>query len=292
MLTKDQKQIKIIDFGSCKDLKGTEFGRKLDEQRKKMHSRKPLYKDFVGTPNYMAPECCRNKGSDNKSDIWSLACLLFQFFAGFPPFLGKSEYLIFIKSTEAKYIFPNDIIDPLAEDLIKKLIIKDPKERLSIEEILDHEFLKNVDDNKFPIAKLSEFAFLNLRNSLRNKYLKFKDISYEFKTLKEKERMDEDAKKNGIETEESCRYTEREKMRKLELENEIKITKEEISFKIKEFKIFINESYLDEKMKNALSNKFIYLEKLINHELFDEDIELYYDELLEKYYKSDENNDS
>jgi serine/threonine protein kinase len=279
MLTKDQKQIKIIDFGSCKDLNGTEFGKRLDEQRKKMHSRKPLYKDFVGTPNYMAPECCRNKGSDAKSDLWSLACLLYQFFTGFPPFLGKSEYLVFIKSTEAKYIFPKNIIDPLAEDLIKKMILVDPKKRPSINEILKHEFL-NINEEKYPIAKLSEFAFLNIRNSLRNKYLKFREVSYEYKQLKEKERLDEDAIKNGIETEEGCKFTQKEKDKKEELEKEIKGAKNEIKEKLEEIISFISKSDLNEELKQANIDKFTYLEMQLNHELFDEDIELYYDELL------------
>ena len=281
MLTKDQKQIKIIDFGSCKDLNGTEFGRRLDEQKKKMHSRKPLYKDFVGTPSYMAPECCRNKGSDSKSDIWSLACLLYQFFTGFPPFLGKSEYLIFIKSTVAKYIFPKNVIDPLAEDLIKKILLVDPKKRPTIEEILQHDFMK-INDEKYPIAKLSEFAFLNIRNSLRNKYLNFRDISFEFKQLKEKERMEEDAIKNGIETEEGFKYTQKEKEKKEKLEIDIKEAKLEIKEKIEEIKLFISKSELNDQLKEANIDKFIYLEKQINHELFDEDIEIYYDELLDK----------
>lgn len=279
MLTKDQRKIKIIDFGSSKDLKGTEFGRKLDEQRKKMHSRKPLYKDFVGTPNYMAPECCRNKGSDEKSDIWSLACLLYQLFTGFPPFLGKSEYLIFIKSTEAKYIFPRNIIDPSAEDLIKKILLVDPKKRPTVEEILEHDFLK-VNDEKYPIPKLSEFAFLTIRDSLRNNYLKFRDISYEFKTLKEKERMEEDAIRNGIEREEECKYTQKEKDKKDELDVEIKKAKTEIENKLEQIKDIIFKCELNDQLKEANIDKFTYLEKQINHELFDEDIETYYDQLL------------
>lgn len=285
MLTKDQKQIKIIDFGSCKDLNGTEFGRRLDEQKKKMHSRKPLYKDFVGTPNYMAPECCRNKGSDSKSDIWSLACLLYQFFTGFPPFLGKSEYLIFIKSTEAKYVFPKNIIDPQAEDLIKKIILVDPKKRPTIDEILNHDFIRKIDvENveKFPIAKLSEFAFLNIRNSLRSNYLKFRDISYEYKKLKEKERMEEDAIENGIEREEGCGYTQKDKEQKEDLEKEIKSAKLEIKEKLEEINIKFSTSELNDQLKEAYKNKFVYLEKQINHELFDEDIELYYNDLLDK----------
>jgi len=91
MVTKDQKTLKIIDFGSCKDMEGTDFERKFYLERDKMNLREPTYKNFLGTPNYMAPECVRNKNSDYSSDLWSLGCLLYNLFTGFFPFLGKSD---------------------------------------------------------------------------------------------------------------------------------------------------------------------------------------------------------
>ena len=51
----------------------------------------------------MSPECVRNQGSYKASDIWSLGCILYQFYLGLLPFRGGSDYLIFINSTEAKY---------------------------------------------------------------------------------------------------------------------------------------------------------------------------------------------
>ncbi len=291
MLTKDELTIKIIDFGSCKDMEGTEFSRKLDEERKKQNSRKPLYKDFVGTPNYMAPECCRNKGSDKRSDLWSLGCLLYQLFTGFPPFLGKSEYLIFIRSTEAKYFFPENVIDKSAQDLISKLIVIDPSQRLTLDEVLNHEFVvqeeeknKNEDNGKkklekYPMPQLNEYAFLKIRNAIRNKYLDFRNYSFEYKNLKDKYVIEEDAIKNGIDQDKSDaenKFTEKDKLRKLELEEIISKAKNEVEETIENSRKFISENCNHESSKNALIDKFNFFERQLKHELFDVDIEEYF----------------
>ena len=86
-------QIKLIDFGTAKDLsrpdiKGSGNGLK---------GRVP-FEHYVGTPNYMAPECIHNKASEQISDVYSLSGLLYFLKVGSPPFAGGSEYLIFQKS--------------------------------------------------------------------------------------------------------------------------------------------------------------------------------------------------
>jgi len=287
MLTKDELTIKIIDFGSCKDMNGTEFNKKFEEERKKQNSRKPLYRDFVGTPNYMAPECCRNRGSDQRSDIWSLGCLLYQLFTGFPPFFGKSEYLIFIRSTESKYFFPEDIIEKSAEDLISKLLIVDANKRLTLDEVFNHEFLnnkipENKNNEKFPMPKLEEYAFLKIRNSIRNKYLNFRNFSFEFKNLKEKQLVEEEAIKNGIYDENNNienKFTEIERKRKIELEEMIQVAKAEVEEKIKNYKEYIINNLADNFSHKILVNKFVFLEKQLKHELFDVDIEEYFNSI-------------
>ena len=91
MITKDGKLIKLIDFGSSSDINGTDFEKKIEEMKKKEKKRRPDFVHFVGTPNYMAPECVHNKFSDKRSDLWSIGCILFDLFVGFPPFNGKTR---------------------------------------------------------------------------------------------------------------------------------------------------------------------------------------------------------
>ena len=84
------KSIKLVDFGTARDMfnphiKGSGNGAKG----------KRVYEHFVGTPNFMAPEKIHNKDSDFLSDIFALGMIAYQLVIGYPPFVGKSEYLIF-----------------------------------------------------------------------------------------------------------------------------------------------------------------------------------------------------
>lgn len=272
MVTKDETTVKMIDFGSCKDLDGTEFEKKFDAEREKQKRKKPTYKNFVGTPNYMAPECVRNKFSDERCDMWSLGCLLFQLFTGFPPFNGKSDYLIFIKSTEAKFSFPEGIIPTLAQDLISKLIIVDPDKRLKIGEIYDHDFLKNENLEKkktFPIPDLKDKAYKVFVDSLKKLFAKYKPISATIEKINEKEKLDEEAKRNEIQSdpdvEKKIPQEEKEKLIKEYDEglnlliNKINETKELMQKEISNE----NDNY-----KTKILNRLSFLEIQLKHDMF------------------------
>lgn len=69
LLEKDLNKIKVIDFGSSRDMESEEIRSKMGEKEKK-------FRHYVGTPEYMAPECINNKNSSPASDIWSLGIFL------------------------------------------------------------------------------------------------------------------------------------------------------------------------------------------------------------------------
>lgn len=279
MVTKDELTAKIIDFGSCKDMEGTEFEIKFDLEREKQKNKKPTYKNFVGTAQYMAPECVRNRSSDFKSDLWSLGCLLYQLFTGFPPFLGKSDYLIFIKSTEAKYSYPDDIVSPEAVDLISKLLVIDPAKRLTIQEVYSHPFLTNENlDSKFreklPTLTQDEKYLLCSKNKLKQKFSQYKLVSGKLNRIKKYEEMEEQCKKNEIGEEPDTPETIENK--KLLAEKPSLLEKYEHGLQncikeIEEFKRSISSDDMEKQKKWV--NTWIFFEKQILHDLFNIDYE-------------------
>jgi len=118
--------VKIADFGLAKFIGELKFTNTL-----------------CGTPAYVAPEVLKSSRKYSKNiDLWSAGVLLYVCLVGFPPFsdeLGPPsmrEQII-----EAKYAFYSpyfDQIDDLALDLISKLLVIDPDQRLDINQARNH----------------------------------------------------------------------------------------------------------------------------------------------------------
>ena len=266
MITKDNKIIKLIDFGSSLDIDGTDFEKKIEEMKKKEKKRRPDFIHFVGTPNYMAPECVHNKFSDKRCDLWSLGCILYDLYVGFPPFNGASEYLIFQKSIKAKYIFPEGIIPDLAQDFIKKCIVIEPEKRMTLDEMLSHPLLVNEANDKnfldtIPEMTEEEKKFFDIKNTLKEKYSKYKDISNNLEAIKQHEKMEEDLKRNEITPDPS---TNDEKIKLLcskkdEYQKEYEEGLKNLNRDINEYKI---------KDDILFNQKMDFLETRIKHDLF------------------------
>lgn len=143
ILIDEDKNVKLVDFGTAKDMLNPEMKGSGNSAKGKK-----VFENFVGTPNFMAPECIRNKNSDYRSDVWSLGCILFQLVNGFPPYMGGSDYLIFQKSINEDPIFPEEIFPEILRDLILWMLKKVPEERPTLEMIKTHKFFENVDFSK------------------------------------------------------------------------------------------------------------------------------------------------
>ena len=89
---------------------------------------------FVGTAEYVSPEVLKDIPSGFGADIWALGCIIYQLYCGKTPFKDKTEYLIFKKIEEHNIIFPKTV-PATAQDLILKLLDKDPKKRLGAGDI-------------------------------------------------------------------------------------------------------------------------------------------------------------
>lgn len=88
---------------------------------------------FVGTPDYLAPETVNGIGQDERSDWWSVGCILFEFLFGYPPFHAETPDQVFENILTRKISWPDDEdvdVSPEAKDLINKLLCMEPQDRL------------------------------------------------------------------------------------------------------------------------------------------------------------------
>ena len=93
-----------------------------------------------GSPNYVSPEVIDSEGcgyDGRKADIWSMGVILYVMSTGCLPFDEKSMPDLFSKIRSAKYRQPKGISNDLI-DLISKILIADPKQRISIDDIQQH----------------------------------------------------------------------------------------------------------------------------------------------------------
>lgn len=84
--------VKVADFGiaSMKD-ESVDYTQTLTETA-----------DVVGSPKYMSPEQCTGRQLDNRADIYSLGCVIYECQTGKPPFLGGNAIQIILKHMNEK----------------------------------------------------------------------------------------------------------------------------------------------------------------------------------------------
>lgn len=94
-----------------------------------------------GTPAYIAPEILRDQGYYGFSaDIWSAGVVLYAMLYGTVPFKANTMNDLHRLILKAKYQL-EDTASEEARDLIKKLLNRNPAERLTIPEILLHPWM-------------------------------------------------------------------------------------------------------------------------------------------------------
>ncbi|KAH8832655.1 Pkinase-domain-containing protein [Flagelloscypha sp. PMI_526] len=113
-----------------------------------------------GSPHYAAPEVVNSEIYDGgPADVWSCGVTLFALLAGRLPFDDDDLEKLLNKVREGVFEMPTDI-NPLAQDLLAKMLTKDVRERITMEEIQDHPFflLKTPRHSGIGIPKLNDIT--------------------------------------------------------------------------------------------------------------------------------------
>mmetsp|Transcript_12378 Transcript_12378/g.22951 ORF Transcript_12378/g.22951 Transcript_12378/m.22951 type:complete len:421 (+) Transcript_12378:45-1307(+) len=124
--------IKLTDFGLAKDISSFE-----DEF---------CLTDPCGTPGYVAPEILQGKPYGSKVDTWALGVILFILLCGYPPFYSDDQTELFdqIKKGNVRFDPPYwDDVSQAAKNVILKLLVVDPKQRLSATALLQEPWVAN-----------------------------------------------------------------------------------------------------------------------------------------------------
>lgn len=121
-------RIKLIDFGIAHQIKeGNEF------------------KNIFGTPEFVAPEIVNYEPLGLEADMWSIGVITYILLSGASPFLGETKQETLTNISAVNYDFDEEYFSntsELAKDFIRRLLVKDPKKRMTIQDSLEHPWIK------------------------------------------------------------------------------------------------------------------------------------------------------
>lgn len=138
--------LKIIDFGISNSIAE--------------HTINVYRESQIGTPNYMAPEALMEAGNSvergnsatwkigKPSDVWSCGCIIYQMVYGRPPYASYSgnQRIMAIMNPEVKPLFPSrglgeKLVPSNLTDMMKDCLRREPENRLTVDHMLQHDFI-------------------------------------------------------------------------------------------------------------------------------------------------------
>ncbi|KAM9326767.1 serine/threonine-protein kinase PAK 4 [Gastrophryne carolinensis] len=126
LLTHDGR-VKLSDFGFCAQV----------------NKEVPRRKSLVGTPYWMAPELISRLPYGPEVDIWSLGIMVIEMVDGEPPYFNEPplKAMKMIRDNLPPKLKNAQKVSPLLKGFIDRLLVRDPSQRASANELLKHPFL-------------------------------------------------------------------------------------------------------------------------------------------------------
>lgn len=125
----DHVTVKLADFGLARRL--------------------PVNSDVIsceasGAPLFLAPETILEDLIGQAVDLWACGVILFILLAGYPPFWNSSDEKLLLSILQGHYTMPSpywDNVSNEAKDLVQRLLVVEPRQRLTASEALNHPWL-------------------------------------------------------------------------------------------------------------------------------------------------------
>ncbi|CAK9160849.1 unnamed protein product [Ilex paraguariensis] len=192
------------------------------------------FTSVVGSPYYVAPEVLRKRYGP-EADVWSAGVMVYILLSGVPPFWAESEQDIFEEVLHGDLDFSSDPwskISQSAKDLVRKMLVRDPKKRLTAHEVLCHPWVqadgvapdKPLDPAVF--SRLTQFSAMNKLKKMALRVIAERLSEEEIAGLKEMFKM-------------------------IDTDNSGQITFEELKAGLKRFGANLNESEIYDLMQAA-----------------------------------------
>eukprot|EP00516_Mucochytrium_quahogii_P009815 CAMPEP_0203775320 /NCGR_PEP_ID=MMETSP0099_2-20121227/5994_1 /ASSEMBLY_ACC=CAM_ASM_000209 /TAXON_ID=96639 /ORGANISM=" , Strain NY0313808BC1" /LENGTH=504 /DNA_ID=CAMNT_0050673941 /DNA_START=254 /DNA_END=1768 /DNA_ORIENTATION=+ len=149
----DDAEVKITDFGLAMVMDWED-----------------VHQTVVGTPNYVAPEVVsinpRRPLYGPACDVWSMGVILYILLVGYPPFYHDNVRELFKQIRRGAYEFHKEQWENISKeaiDLVEKMLVVDPKKRLTVDQVLEHPWMRNAPNSELPSSTISKMKKLTAK---------------------------------------------------------------------------------------------------------------------------------
>lgn len=173
----DHVTVKLADFGLARRLP---------------HDSDVISCDASGAPLFLAPETILEDMIGQPVDMWACGVILFILLAGYPPFWSSNDEKLLLSILQGHYSMPSpywDNVSDEAKDLVRRLIVVEPSQRLTVSEALNHPWIQMEAQQQAPQRQgpRRNFAAVicGVRAMLKFRRMNLKDSCHRGKSEKE-----------------------------------------------------------------------------------------------------------
>lgn len=149
LLVDEYRRSVVIDLGMCLRVPYDVDGERVTDVSGGTTRRLMVAQTPCGKPNYISPEVLSSSGPFDgfAIDLWACGVILFIMLVGLPPWNMACDedprYRMVRKGELERMLLSwNRSVSPLAADLLQKMLREDPRQRLSLCEVLDHPWVQ------------------------------------------------------------------------------------------------------------------------------------------------------